>query len=73
MRVIPGSHRRGIGEHGKAVQAGNLLSVNQVLAVAREDEDRAVDIVLRAGPCRCTTAPSSTAACPTVPNAAAAA
>ncbi len=49
MRVIPGSHRRGIGEHGKAEQAGNLLSVNQELAVAPEEEARAADIVLRAG------------------------
>ena len=33
----------------KAQQAGNLLSVNQELAVAPEDEERAVDLVLGAG------------------------
>lgn len=49
MRVIPGTHQGGIAEHGKAQQAGNLLSVNQEIAVAPEDEQRAVDLVLSAG------------------------
>ena len=34
---------------GDATAAGNLLSINQELAVAPEDEARAVDLELRAG------------------------
>ena len=49
MRVIPGTHVNGIQEHGKADQAGNLLSINQEVPVSAEDEERAVDIVLKAG------------------------
>jgi ectoine hydroxylase-related dioxygenase (phytanoyl-CoA dioxygenase family) len=49
MRVIPGSHRRGLMEHGTAKQAGNLLSVNQSLELATGDEAIAVDSELKAG------------------------
>ncbi len=49
MRVIPGTHRGGIREHGKAERAGNLLSINQEVAVTPEEEERAADLVLRAG------------------------
>ena len=49
MRVIPGSHRGGIREHGKADRAGNLLSINQEAPVTPEEEERAIDLPLRAG------------------------
>jgi ectoine hydroxylase-related dioxygenase (phytanoyl-CoA dioxygenase family) len=49
MRVIPGTHRAGIREHGKAERPGNLLSINQEVSVTVEEEARAVDLVLRAG------------------------
>ncbi|MBI3921855.1 MAG: phytanoyl-CoA dioxygenase family protein [Armatimonadetes bacterium] len=49
MRVIPGTHRAGVLEHGKAEQTGNLLSINQELKVSEEDDRRAANVVLRAG------------------------
>jgi len=49
MRAIPGSHRFGILEHGKSATPGNLLSVNQEVRVAPEDEARAVEMPLKAG------------------------
>jgi ectoine hydroxylase-related dioxygenase (phytanoyl-CoA dioxygenase family) len=49
MRAIPGSHRDGICEHGKAERAGNLLSINQEVPVTPGEEARAVDLPLRAG------------------------
>lgn len=49
MRVIPGSHRRGLITHGKAQKAGNLLSVNQSLELSDEELSGAVDAELRAG------------------------
>jgi ectoine hydroxylase-related dioxygenase (phytanoyl-CoA dioxygenase family) len=49
MRAIPGTHRDGIREHGKASRAGNLLSINQEVPVTPEEETRAVDLPLRAG------------------------
>lgn len=49
MRVIPGTHRAGIREHGTSRRAGNLLSINQEVSVTAEEEARAVDLVLRAG------------------------
>jgi ectoine hydroxylase-related dioxygenase (phytanoyl-CoA dioxygenase family) len=49
MRVIPGTHRGGVREHGKAERAGNLLSINQEVPVTSEEEAGAVDLVLRAG------------------------
>jgi non-haem Fe2+, alpha-ketoglutarate-dependent halogenase len=48
MRVIPGTHS-GIREHGTSDRAGNLLSINQEVPVTPEEEERAVDVVLRAG------------------------
>ncbi len=49
MRVIPGSHQRGIKEHGKSEQAGNLLSINQEAPVTEAEAERAIDLVLKAG------------------------
>ncbi|MBI2195024.1 MAG: phytanoyl-CoA dioxygenase family protein [Planctomycetes bacterium] len=49
MRVIPGSHRLGILDHGKAAQPGNLLSINQQVRLDAVDETRAVDLCLKAG------------------------
>jgi non-heme Fe2+,alpha-ketoglutarate-dependent halogenase len=49
MRAIPGTHAGGIREHGKAVRPGNLLSINQEVPVAPDEEARAVDLVLKAG------------------------
>jgi len=48
MRVIPGSHRQGIVEHGKSARAGNQLSINQEVSV-EIDESSAVDLELKAG------------------------
>jgi ectoine hydroxylase-related dioxygenase (phytanoyl-CoA dioxygenase family) len=48
MRVIPGTHH-GIREHGTSTRAGNLLSINQEVPVTEEEEERAADVVLRAG------------------------
>ena len=49
MQVIPGSHLHGVLDHGTAEAAGNLLSINQEVAVSAADGRRAEDIVLRAG------------------------
>ena len=49
MRVIPGSHKGGIREHGKSDAKGNLLSTNQEITVSPEEEGHAVDLCLRAG------------------------
>ena len=49
MRVIPGTQRNGLQEHGKSDQKGNLLSVNQEVPVDPEESKRAVDLVLKAG------------------------
>jgi len=49
MRVIPATHVSGVLAHGKAQQAGNLLSINQEVAVSPADEQGAVDLILKAG------------------------
>ena len=49
MQVIPGSHQRGIKEHGTSDQAGNLLSINQEVPVTEAEAETAVDLVLKAG------------------------
>jgi len=49
MRVIPGTHRDGIREHGKSDVAGNLLSVNQEVPITPDEEARAVNLELKAG------------------------
>jgi ectoine hydroxylase-related dioxygenase (phytanoyl-CoA dioxygenase family) len=49
MRVIAGSHKEGIIEHGKSDRDGNLLSVNQELADERVAVNLAVDLCLTAG------------------------
>ena len=49
MRVIPGSQHGGILEHGKSQDDGNLLSKNQQVVLSREEEEKAIDIVLEPG------------------------
>ena len=49
MRVIPSTHVPGVVEHGKAQQAGNLLSINQEVHLTPEQAASAVDLPLRAG------------------------
>ncbi len=49
MRVIPGSHRRGILTHDKSAITGNLLSINQEIPSESFDVSRTVDLVLKAG------------------------
>jgi ectoine hydroxylase-related dioxygenase (phytanoyl-CoA dioxygenase family) len=49
MQVIPGTHVSGVVEHGKAQQAGNLLSINQEVHVSPEQAASAVDLPLHAG------------------------
>jgi hypothetical protein len=49
MRALPGTHRGGIREHGRAATPGNLLSINQEVPVTKEEEASAVDLPLRAG------------------------
>ncbi len=49
MQVVPGTHVSGVVEHGKAEQAGNLLSINQEVHVTAEDAAGAVDLPLKAG------------------------
>ena len=49
MRVIPGTHAGGIRVHGTSSLEGNLLSVNQAVAVTPEEEARAIDLPLKAG------------------------
>ena len=49
MRVIPGSHRQGIVEHGESARPGNLLSINQEVSGDDLDESQAVDLILKAG------------------------
>ena len=49
MRVVPGSHRGPILEHGKSSRSGNLLSINQEIPDEMVDDGRAMDIVLKAG------------------------
>lgn len=48
MRVIPGSHRQGITQHGKSARSGNLLSINQEVQ-SEVNENDAVNLVLKAG------------------------
>ena len=47
MRVIPGSHHRGLVPHGTSQLVGNILSINQ--EIPDVDDSSAVDVVLRAG------------------------
>ena len=49
MQVIPGSHHKGIQEHGTSEQEGNLLSINQEVSVTEEEAKSAIDLVLKAG------------------------
>lgn len=49
MRCIPGSHKAGLRSHGKSLQKGNLLSINQEVEVSEAEEEKAVDLVLKAG------------------------
>ncbi len=49
MQVISGSHSKGIQEHGKSDQKGNLLSINQEVPVTTSEAESAVNLVLKAG------------------------
>jgi len=49
MQVIPATQLGGILQHGKADQAGNLLSINQEVMISDEQRQGAVDLPLRAG------------------------
>lgn len=49
MRAVPRSHLNGVLEHGVSKEKGNLLSVNQEVALSKEEERGAVDFVLKAG------------------------
>ena len=49
MRVIPGSHRHGIVNHGTSERPGNLLSINQEIPDDLVDSSGAADVVLAAG------------------------
>jgi len=49
MQVLPATHESGIQEHGKSDTAGNLLSINQEVAVSDKLAATAVDMPLRAG------------------------
>ena len=49
MQVLPATHVHGIQEHGKSDAEGNLLSINQAVAVTDEMAATAVDMPLRAG------------------------
>ena len=49
MQVIPSSHHKGVQEHGKSDQEGNLLSINQEVQVTESDAETAVDLILKAG------------------------
>ena len=49
MRAVPRSHLNGVLAHGVSKEKGNLLSVNQEVALSKEEENEAVDFVLKAG------------------------
>ncbi len=49
MRVIPSVHRDRLLDHGKSNQKGNLLSINQEVEVTAQEEETAVDCILKAG------------------------
>jgi non-heme Fe2+,alpha-ketoglutarate-dependent halogenase len=49
MRVIPGSHGKGIIPHSTSRKRGNLLGRNQALPEEFVDDSKAVDLPLRAG------------------------
>jgi non-heme Fe2+,alpha-ketoglutarate-dependent halogenase len=49
MQALPGTHRNGLREHGKASVAGNLLSINQEVPVTQEELNSVVNLELRAG------------------------
>jgi len=49
MQVIPGTQENGVMEHGKSQQEGNLLSINQEVALSPEQLATAVDMPLTAG------------------------
>ncbi|XP_078541460.1 phytanoyl-CoA dioxygenase, peroxisomal-like [Lissotriton helveticus] len=49
LQVIPGSHKRGILEHQKAINPGNMLTGNQEISQHLVDADNAVECPLQAG------------------------
>lgn len=49
MRVIPGSHHKGLLPHGTSDREGNVLGQNQEIDPSLFDSSTAVDFVLKAG------------------------
>jgi non-heme Fe2+,alpha-ketoglutarate-dependent halogenase len=49
MRVIPGSHRGDILDHGKSAKQGNLLSINQAIPDSLVNVASALNLELKAG------------------------
>ncbi|MDP7743511.1 MAG: phytanoyl-CoA dioxygenase family protein [Lentisphaeria bacterium] len=49
MMIIPGTHRKGLLDHGKSDRQGNLLSINQAIPEDQFTPDTAVSIELKAG------------------------
>jgi len=49
LRIIPGTHKTGLLDHGTSKLGGNLLSIQQDIAVSSHLETKAVDIELKAG------------------------
>ena len=49
MRVIPGSHKKGLKEHSTSESKGNLLSINQEIPKEEIISEEAFDLSLKAG------------------------
>jgi len=49
MRFIPGSHKNGIATHDKSQREGNLLSINQEIPDEFVNDEKAIDVILKAG------------------------
>ena len=49
MRVIPGSHKKGLKEHSTSESEGNLLSINQEIPKEEIIAEEAFDLSLKAG------------------------
>ena len=69
MQVIPGTHQ-GLREHGKSAREGNLLSVNQEVAVSNDEEKYGRRLCLESRrKSQFITGQLSTVVCPTGPHA----
>ena len=49
LRVIPGTHKKGLLPHGKSGNAGNMLGADQEIDESLLELDKAVDLELKAG------------------------